>query len=192
MLPSEPPEGRPCDRASAPRVSRGVASTVPCCRSAGAGKDPRRVLPYDGRARRSEAGRVRRPGRRLPVGRAPDVRGRRRGGQSPRCREADTCDGDAPRLGVARAASGGSAQKWIHGVSAEGLAGLPMTTSPRPSGCGSSGLCKLRVLVALCSRWARVLQRTEYDSENVVVTATRVRIPLGPPLLNCWIFRPRV
>jgi len=29
---------------------------------------------------------------------------------------ADTCDGDTPRPGVARAASGGNAQRWIHDV----------------------------------------------------------------------------
>src|SRR5260370_33154113 len=36
------------------------------------------------------------------------------------------------------------------------------------------------------------LQVSEKRGENVVVAETRVRIPLGPPLRNCWSFRPRV
>jgi hypothetical protein len=62
---------------------------------------------------------------------------------------------------------------------APGCRWLAPASSRRPSGCGSSGLCKLRVLVASCSGAASALQRAEYDGENVIVTETRVRIPLG-------------
>src|SRR6266852_9888995 len=47
VLPTKP-ERRPRDRASAPRVCRGVASAVPGRRQAGARENPRRVLSPDG------------------------------------------------------------------------------------------------------------------------------------------------
>jgi hypothetical protein len=54
----------------------------------------------------------------------------------------------------ARAASGGNAQRWIHGVSAEGRARLPMVGPDHFSAAEwlwIIGLCKLRVSVASCS-----------------------------------------